>query len=99
MTGNTGTLEAGVTAQAAFDNARDKKAEPTPSAEPTPTAAPTPTAEPTPTPKPEESDAVQTGDETDLTVPSMLFLMSVSGLTAAVVVRRRRRRAQGASRK
>lgn len=99
VTGNTGTLEAGVTAQAAFDNARDKKAEPTPSAEPTPTAAPTPTAEPTPTPKPEESDAVQTGDETDLTVPSMLFLMSVSGLTAAVVVRRRRRRAQGASRK
>lgn len=99
VTGNTGTLEAGVTAQAAFDNARDKKAEPTPSAEPTPTAAPTPTAEPTPTPKPEESDAVQTGDETDLTVPSMLFLMSVSGLTAAVVVRRRRRRARGASRK
>lgn len=99
VTGNTGTLEAGVTAQAAFDNARDKKAEPTPSAEPTPTAAPTPTAEPTPTPKLEESDAVQTGDETDLTVPSMLFLMSVSGLTAAVVVRRRRRRAQGASRK
>ena len=105
VTGNTGTLEAGITAQAAFDNARDKKAEPTPSAEPTPTseptptAAPTPTAEPTPTPKPEESDAVQTGDETDLTVPSMLFLMSVSGLTAAVVVRRRRRRAQGASRK
>lgn len=98
VTGNTGTLEAGVTAQAAFDNARDKKAEPTPSAEPTPTA-PTPTAEPTPTPKPEESDAVQTGDETDLTVPSMLFLMSVSGLTAAVVVRRRRRRARGASRK
>lgn len=93
VTGNTGTLEAGVTAQAAFDNARDKKAEPTP------TAAPTPTAEPTPTPKPEESDAVQTGDETDLSVPSMLFLMSVSGLTAAVVVRRRRRRAQGASRK
>lgn len=99
VTGNTGTLEAGVTAQAAFDNARDKKAEPTPSAEPTPTAAPTPTAEPTPTPKPEESDAVQTGDETDLSVPSMLFLMSVSGLTAAVVVRRRRRRARGASRK
>ena len=99
VTGNTGTLEAGVTAQAAFDNARDKKAEPTPSTEPTPTAAPTPTAEPTPTPKPEESDAVQTGDETDLTVPSMLFLMSVSGLTAAVVVRRRRRRARGASRK
>ena len=105
VTGNTGTLEAGITAQAAFDNARDKKAEPTPSAEPTPTseptptAAPTPTAEPTPTPKPEESDAVQTGDETDLTVPSMLFLMSVSGLTAAVVVRRRRRRARGASRK
>lgn len=99
VTGNTGTLEAGVTAQAAFDNARDKKAEPTPSAEPTPTAAPTPTAEPTLTPKPEESDAVQTGDETDLTVPSMLFLMSVSGLTAAVVVRRRRRRARGASRK
>lgn len=99
VTGNTGTLEAGVTAQATFDNARDKKAEPTPSAEPTPTAAPTPTAEPTPTPKPEESDAVQTGDETDLTVPSMLFLMSVSGLTAAVVVRRRRRRARGASRK
>ena len=98
VTGNTGTLEAGVTAQAAFDNARDKKAEPTPSAEPTPTA-PTPTAEPTSTPKPEESDAVQTGDETDLTVPSMLFLMSVSGLTAAVVVRRRRRRARGASRK
>lgn len=93
VTGNTGTLEAGITAQAAFDNARDKKAEPTP------TAAPTPTAEPTPTPKPEESDAVQTGDETDLTVPSMLFLMSVSGLTAAVVVRRRRRRARGASRK
>ena len=99
VTGNTGTLEAGVTAQAAFDNARDKKAEPTPSAEPTPTAAPTPTAEPTPTPKPEESDAVQTGDETDLSVPSMLFLVSVSGLTAAVVVRRRRRRARGASRK
>ena len=99
VTGNTGTLEAGVTAQAAFDNARDKKAEPTPSAEPTPTAAPTPTAEPTPTPKPEESDAVQTGDETDLSVPSMLFLMSVSGLTAAVVVRRRRRRVRGASRK
>ena len=89
-----------------FENdASYKKAEPTPSAEPTPTseptptAAPTPTAEPTPTPKPEESDAVQTGDETDLTVPSMLFLMSVSGLTAAVVVRRRRRRARGASRK
>ena len=99
VTGNTGTLEAGVTAQAAFDNARDKKAEPTPSAEPTPTAAPAPTAEPTPTPKPEESDAVQTGDETDLTVPSMLFLMSVSGLTAAVAVWRRRRRARGASRK
>lgn len=99
VTGNTGTLEAGVTAQAAFDNARDKKAEPTPSAEPTPTAAPTPTAESTPTPKPEESDAVQTGDETDLSVPSMLFLMSVSGLTAAVVVRRRRRRARGATRK
>lgn len=99
VTGNTGTLEAGVTAQATFDNARDKKAEPTPSTEPTPTAAPTPTAEPTPTPKPEESDAVQTGDETDLTVPSMLFLMSVSGLTAAVVVRRRRRRARGATRK
>ena len=105
VTGNTGTLEAGVTAQAAFDNARDKKAEPTPSAEPTPTseptptAAPTPTAEPTPTPKPEESDAVQTGDETDLTVPSMLFLVSVSGLTAVVAVRRRRRRARGASRK